>query len=114
MSVCYNSYRKPELLETAEFLLNQKCCDEIGCSELANDLQDLQFKCNDIFGKINEYNVDAKGNIADSVCSRLRDKKILISNKFRGGKNTRVQTKKRKRKTKKLRKNIKKSKRVKK
>jgi len=113
MSACYNSYRKPELLETAKFLLNQKCCDEVGCSELVNDLQDLQFKCNDIFGKINESYVDAKGNIADSVCSQLRDKKILISNKFRGGKNTQTPTKKRKRKTKRLRKNIKKSKRAK-
>ena len=110
MSNCYNSYRKPELLKTAKYLLEQECCDETGCSELANDLQDLQFKCNDIFGKINESNVDAKGNIADSVCSQLKDKKILISNRFTGGK-------KHKRKTKRLRKSrkiIKKSKRVKK
>lgn len=116
MSVCYTSYRKQELLETARFLLNQKCCDEIECSELANDLQDLQFKCNDVFGKINESNVDAKGNIPDSVCSMLRDKKIVISSRFRGGKKKRKQTqkKKRKRKTKRLRKNTKKSKRVKK
>ena len=110
MSNCYSSYRKPELLKTAKYILEQECCDEIGCSELANDLQDLQFKCNDIFGKINESNVDAKGNISDSVCSQLRDKKILISNRFRGGR-------KQKRKTKRLRKSrkiIKKSKRVKK
>ena len=97
MSNCYSSYRKPELLKTANFLLEQECCDEVGCSELADDLQDLQFKCNDIFGKINESYRDEKGNIAGSVCSKLQDKKILISNRFTGGK-------KRKRKTKRLKK----------
>ena len=46
---CYQSYKKLDILKTANYLLQQKCCDESSCFELVDDLQDLQFKCNDAF-----------------------------------------------------------------
>jgi len=65
-------------LKTATYLLDQKCCDESSCSQLVDDLQDLQFKCNDIFGNagVNSLEKDEKGNIEGTVCSLLRDKKV--------------------------------------
>jgi hypothetical protein len=86
MAECYNSYRKPRLKKLAYYLLKQQCCDDQSCTALANDLQDLQFKCNDVFGEMHNSEKDAKGNIEDTLCSQLRDKKIEVSNRFSGGK----------------------------
>ena len=100
MEQCYQSYRKKNLLKTASYLLKQKCCDEEGCSQLVDDLQYTQFKCNDYFKNAgrNSLDLDEKGNIKGTVCSQLRDKKNKILDKFNGaklgGKKTRKHMKK--------------------
>jgi len=86
MSQCYKSYKKRNLIKTGEYLLKQPCCDSYSCSELAKDLEELQYKCNDLFGEINLSQRDAKGNIEGTLCSSLRDKKIALLNRFKGGK----------------------------
>ena len=114
MSQCYNSYRKKNVLKTASYLLDQKCCDESSCSQLVDDLQDLQFKCNDIFRNsgVNSLEKDEKGNIEGTVCSLLRDKKSKILDSFKGGKVGRKKTRKQpRRKTIKERKQSKKTRR---
>lgn len=115
MSSCYKSYKKTRILKTGQYLLNQSCCDQVGCSDLAKDLEDLQYKCNDTFGEANMSQRDAKGNIEGTLCSQLRDKKIEILNRFKGGKMR--QTYKRKiqklKKTKNTRRNKKKSRKTK-
>lgn len=88
MEQCYQSYKKKNILKTATYLLKQKCCDEEGCGQLVDDLQDLQFKCNDYFkndGR-NSLDLDDKGNIEGTVCYQLRDKKNRLLNKFNGAK----------------------------
>ena len=52
--------------------------------ELVDDLQDLQFKCNDVFREINNLEKDEKGNIAGTMCAHLRDKKNAILDRFKG------------------------------
>ena len=108
---CYISYKKRELLKTANYLLNQNCCDEYSCTQLVDDLQDLQFKCNDVYkndGR-NRLDADEKGNIKGTVCSNLRDKKnkILewVNGSKMGGKKKIKRTTKRLRKMKKSKKN---------
>jgi hypothetical protein len=115
MAECYNSYRKPRLKKLAYYLLKQQCCDDQSCTALANDLQDLQFKCNDVFGEMHNSEKDAKGNIEDTLCSQLRDKKIEVSNRFSGGKVMRTYKRKiqKLKKTKNTRKNKKKSRKTK-
>jgi len=105
MEQCYQSYRKKNLLKTATYLLKQQCCDKEGCSQLVDDLQYTQFKCNDYFkndGR-NSLDLDEKGNIKGTVCSQLRDKKNKILDKFNGaklgGKKTKKRNKKQTRKT---------------
>ena len=107
---CYVSYKKRELLKTANYLLNQNCCDEYSCTQLVDDLQDLQFKCNDVYkndGR-NRLDADEKGNIKGTVCSNLRDKKNKILEWVNGSKmggNKKIKrTTKRLRKMKKVRK----------
>jgi hypothetical protein len=85
MSQCYKSYKKRSLIKTGEYLLKQPCCDSYSCSELAKDLEDLQYKCNDTFGEANMSQRDAKGNIEGTLCSSLRDKKIELLNRFKSG-----------------------------
>ena len=82
---CYVSYKQKELLKTADYLLKQKCCGQYSCSQLVDDLQDLQFKCNDSFKNIgrNSLDIDKKGNIEGTVCSNLRDKKNAILEHFK-------------------------------
>jgi hypothetical protein len=117
MSECYTSYKKSDLIKTGNYLLKQQCCGETSCSELAEDLKELQYKCNDTFGEANSEKRDAKGNIEGSLCSDLKDKKLSVLkildrlNAGTGGKKMRRvnKTKKCKGKTKRLRKNIKKS-----
>jgi ElaB/YqjD/DUF883 family membrane-anchored ribosome-binding protein len=105
MEQCYQSYRRKNVLKTARYLLKQECCDEDGCSQLVDDLQDLQFKCNDMFENAgrNSLDRDEKGNIKGTVCSLLKDKKNKILDKFNGaklgGKKTRKRNKKQSRKT---------------
>jgi len=119
MGECYTSYKKSDLIKTGNYLLKQQCCGETSCSELAEDLKELQYKCNDTFGEANSEKRDAKGNIEGSLCSDLKDKKLSVLkiidrlNAGTGGKKMN-KTKKHKRKTKRLRKIIKKSRRVKK
>jgi hypothetical protein len=85
MAECYLSYAKQNLMETTHWLLKQECCDQESCSDLARDSQDLQFKCNDLFGESNIIlsNRDDKGNMAGTFCSLLKDKKINALNKLR-------------------------------
>ena len=109
MSGCYKSYKKTRILKTGQYLLNQNCCDQVGCSDLAKDLEDLQYECNDTFGEINAADRDAKGNIEDTLCSQLRDKKIKLLNRFKGGKRSKRKIQKNK-KTKKNKKNSRKRK----
>jgi hypothetical protein len=92
MNKCYNSYKKTRLLKLASYLLKQDCCDYSSCSELSKDLQDAQFKCNDIFGEVNISEKDDKGNIKDTICSKLKDKKIIILNRFKPTKNVTPQS----------------------
>jgi hypothetical protein len=99
---CYVSYKQKELLKTADYLLKQNCCDAYSCSQLVDDLQDTQFKCNDIFGKFH-LDKDEKGNIEQTVCSNLRDKKNEILKLFKnqplgGNKNIKKRTIKRNKK----------------
>jgi hypothetical protein len=82
---CYISYKKKELLKTADYLLKQECCNVDSCNELIDDLQDLQFKCNDAFGEIN-LDKDEKGNIEGTLCYQLRDKKNRILERFKNKK----------------------------
>jgi hypothetical protein len=105
MQQCYQSYKKKNILKTATYLLKQKCCDEEGCSQLVDDLQYTQFKCNDYFKNAgrNSLDLDEKGNIKGTVCSQLRDKKNKILDKFNGaklgGKKTRRKSKRMGKKT---------------
>ena len=50
-----------------------------------DDLQDMQFKCNDAFGEMH-LDSDEKGNIEGTVCSQLKDKKNEILNRFNNSK----------------------------
>jgi hypothetical protein len=109
MSDCYVSYKKKDLIKTGEYLLDQTCCDEPTCTELAKDLQDLQYKCNDMFGEIHKLEADAKGNIKGTLCDQLKNKKNIILEQHGGGrKKIKRQTKRKN--PKKSKKNIKKSK----
>ncbi|NDA89410.1 MAG: hypothetical protein EBY20_00630 [Alphaproteobacteria bacterium] len=98
---CYQSYKKKNILKTANYLLKQNCCDEDSCSQLVDDLQDTQFKCNDAFKNVgrNSLDIDEKGNIVGTVCALLRDKKNKILDKFTGvktgGRKTRRRTRRR-------------------
>lgn len=87
MSKCYVSYRKKNLLKNAQHLLQQECCDESSCSDLFKDLQDLQHKCNDMFGEMHE--TDEKGNTKGTVCEQLQNKKIQISSRNFGSRSRR-------------------------
>lgn len=87
MSKCYVSYRKKNLLKTAQQLLQQECCDETSCSDLSKDLQALQFKCNDMFGEM--HHADEKGNVEGTVCEQLKNKKIQISSRNFGSRSRR-------------------------
>ena len=91
MNKCYNSYKKTRLLKLASYLLKQDCCDYNSCSELSKDLQDTQFECNDTFGEVNSSEKDEKGNIKETICSQLKDKKIIILNRFKPTKNVNPQ-----------------------
>jgi hypothetical protein len=85
---CYVSYKKKNMLKTADYLLKQNCCDHDSCSQLVDDLQDIQFKCNDAFkneGR-NSSDSDEKGNIKGTVCYQLRDKKNRILSQFKNSK----------------------------
>ena len=88
MSGCYVSYKKKNLNEKAMWLLNQRCCDRISCSDLAKDLEHLQYECNDLFEEANAGDRDAKGNTQGTICAALKDKKIstLRQLEARGGK----------------------------
>jgi hypothetical protein len=92
---CYQSYKKKNILKTANYLLKQNCCDEYSCGQLVDDLQETQFKCNDYFKNVgrNSLDLDEKGNIEGTVCSQLRDKKNRILDKKLGGKKTRRRNK---------------------
>ena len=109
MAECYKSYKKTRILKTGQYLLEQQCCDHVGCSDLAKDLEDLQYECNDAFGEINASDRDAKGNIEGTLCSQLKDKKIKLLNKFKGGKRSKRKIQKNK-KTKKNKRNSRKRK----
>jgi hypothetical protein len=115
MSQCYKSYKKRSLIKTGEYLLKQPCCDSYSCSELAKDLEDLQYKCNDTFGEANMSQRDAKGNIEGTLCSSLRDKKIELLNRFKSGGRRRTYKRKIKKlkKTKNTQRNKKKSRKTK-
>lgn len=85
---CYVSYKKKKILKIANYLLEQNCCDKDSCSQLVDDLQDAQFKCNDVFkneGR-NSSDSDEKGNITGTVCYNLRDKKNEILERFQNSK----------------------------
>jgi hypothetical protein len=89
---CYVSYKKKEILKMADYLLKQECCDNSSCDQLVDDLQEVQFKCNDVFKNAgrNSLDVDEKGNIEETACSQLRDKKneileLFNNSKLRGG-----------------------------
>jgi len=76
------------MLKTANYLLKQHCCNSGSCSDLVDDLQEMQFKCNDAFkneGR-NSLDIDKKGNIEGTVCSQLRDKKNRILSQFNNSK----------------------------
>jgi hypothetical protein len=80
--------KKKNMLKTADYLLKQHCCDQNSCNQLVDDLQDIQFKCNDAFkndGR-NSLDSDEKGNIEGTVCYQLRDKKNRILSKFKNSK----------------------------
>jgi hypothetical protein len=85
---CYQSYKQKHILKMANYLLKQKCCNEYSCSQLVDDLQETQFKCNDAFKNVgrNSLDSDEKGNIEGTVCSLLRDKKNEILERFNGAK----------------------------
>ena len=83
MPECYLSYVKKKLLKTSTWLLKQECCDQLSCSDLARDLQELQFKCNDLFGESNTSARDDKGNMVGTFCSKLKNKKLMTMNKLR-------------------------------
>jgi hypothetical protein len=97
---CYQSYKQKHILKVANYLLKQNCCNEYSCSQLIDDLQDTQFKCNDAFKNAgrNNSDLDEKGNIEGTICSDLRDKKNQLLDRFNGeklgGKRTRRQNKK--------------------
>jgi len=101
MSGCYVSYKKKNLNEEATWLLKQECCDHISCSDLARDLEKLQYECNDLFEEANLADRDAKGNIPETICAALKDKKISTLNKLkqfesRGGKKSKSKSKSKK------------------
>ena len=105
MASCYTSYVKKHLNRTADWLIKQECCDRITCSDLARDLQDLQYKCNDLYGDLHELNRDEKGNIIGTLCSKLKNKKIMTLNKLklfeaRGGKKSKSKSQRKKQKSK--------------
>jgi len=109
MNNCYKSYKKQNLIKTGEYLLDQTCCDETSCTDLAKDLQTLQFECNDMFSEINNSQADEKGNIEGTLCDQLKNKKNIILEQHGGsGKKIKRQTKRKN--PKKSKKNIKKSK----
>ena len=79
---CYRSIKKRNIIRIGEELLKQNCCDYNGCSEYAKDLQEIQYKCNDAFGPDNLVK-DDKGNIENTLCSELRDRKINALDKLK-------------------------------
>jgi len=106
---CYVSYKKKNMLKTANYLLKQHCCGEDSCNQLIDDLQEIQFKCNDVYkneGR-NSLDIDEKGNIEGTVCYQLRDKKNEILEKFNNqklGGNKRIKKRTRRLKMKRIKK----------
>lgn len=78
---CYRSIKKRNIIRIGQALLKQNCCDYNGCYEYAKDLQEMQYKCNDTFGPDNLVK-DDKGNIENTLCSELRDRKINALDKL--------------------------------
>jgi len=64
---CYEPYetrkQKQYIIEKGNYLLKASCCDLSSCDLLSSDIQDTSYKCNDLFRKYHEDNLDEKGNI---------------------------------------------------
>jgi hypothetical protein len=70
---------KKDLLQYANKLLSKNCCDKDDCDILSEQLQNAQYSCNDMFGKM--HSSDSKGNLPETICEKLKDRKIQISRK---------------------------------
>lgn len=76
---------KKDLLQYANKLLTRTCCDKDSCDLLSEQLQNTQYSCNDTFGKMHSLeNKDSKGNLPETICETLKDRKIEISRKADG------------------------------
>jgi hypothetical protein len=82
MEKCYNSYKKNHMIKTGAYLLKQKCCDILSCTDLADDLQDLHYECNNIFKINNTSQINDNGGNNETLCSRLKDKQLIILNRL--------------------------------
>lgn len=50
--------------------VKSSCCDLNSCDLLSSDIQYTKYKCNDLFRKYHEDNLDEKGNIlTESLCT---------------------------------------------
>lgn len=76
---------KRALLQYANKLVTRTCCDDDSYDTLSEQLQNTQHSCNDIFGKMHSHdNKDSKGNLQETACELLKDRKIQISRKADG------------------------------
>jgi hypothetical protein len=90
---CYNETfneknKKQEVFKHFEYLEHKECCNKNSCDKLSMELQDLQFKCDDLFRDANKE-VDEKGLTKDTLCEEIKNMKIELSKKVRtikGGK----------------------------
>ena len=85
---CYEPYetrkQKRYIIEKGNYLLKSSCCDVKSCDLLSTDIQDTKYKCNDLFGRYHEDNLDEKGNIlTESLCRQLGEKQNVVYNQFK-------------------------------
>jgi len=80
---CFNGHtqnyefekEKSDFFNNREYLKNFKCCGNKSCDDLAYEYQKLLNKCNDIFSKNGDFEIDEKGKIVgDSYCTTIKEK----------------------------------------
>ena len=86
-----NGKMKHDFLEYGRKLLTNNCCNDESCDVLSGQLQNAQYSCNDIFGH-KHSRADSKGNLPDTLCEELKNRKIVISTKAANYKKTMSKT----------------------
>jgi hypothetical protein len=76
MSCNYNSFKKQErqnkFINNVIHTDNQECCNKTTCDGLIDDLNNLVFECDDLYGHNNFQSVKGAVSSANTKCGQLR------------------------------------------